>query len=169
MKLIKLVQAKLDQLNPRERKLVTWGVTFLGLCAVWFVLIDPALQTLNGAEERRAQLVEKTARVKRAAMDLQDLQGTRSRVILKADDALSQLRTLLQENQLGGSAEIGRNETGAVEVTFQEASVVQWLRWLTQTEGLSNLTLLEAQISKGQAGVVSGSLVFDLLESEQAK
>lgn len=168
MNLIPAFKNKLDQLNERERRLVTWGSVFAGVCILWFVLLDPAIAVLTSANQKQAELVNKVAQVKRAAMELNALQGTRSKVVVKEEEALPRLTSLLGEEGLSTTTAVSRSESGAIEVSLSKAPVASVLKWLVQAESLSNLTLEDAQLNKEEAGLVSGSIVFNLNASGSA-
>lgn len=162
MNLIPTLKSKLDQLNERERRLVTWGAGFVGLCVLWFALIDPAIDVLSKADQQKSELVNKVAQVKRAALELNALQGTRSKVVLKEEETLPRLTSLLSEGGLAATSSVSRSESGAIEVSLKQAPVAGLLQWLVQAESLSNLVLEDAQLVKEEAGLVSGSIVFNL-------
>lgn len=161
MKLILAIKDKLDQMNERERRVVTWGSVFVGLCLLWFVLLEPAINTLASANQKQAELVDKAAQVKRAALELEALKSTRSQVIIKDEEALPRLTNLLSQEGLS-AAQVNRTESGAIEVNLEQAPVVGVLKWLVQSESLTNLLLEDAQIIKDDDGLVSGSFLFSL-------
>lgn len=161
MKLILAIKDKLDQMNERERRVVTWGSVFVGLCLLWFVLLEPAINTLASANQKQAELVGKAAQVKRAALELEALKSTRSQVIIKDEEALPRLTNLLSQEGLS-AAQVNRTESGAIEVNLEQAPVVGVLKWLVQSESLTNLLLEDAQIIKDDDGLVSGSFLFSL-------
>ncbi|WP_370260614.1 type II secretion system protein GspM [Limnobacter sp.] len=147
---------RLDQLNPRERKLVTWGGLVAGLLVLWLVLLEPAWLTVQKAPENQAALVDKAALVMRAAQDLEALRGTRSRVVVRNEDLDTRIQQMLLEHGIAEQATLRRTEEGDMRVEFTGTSATGWLAWLAQVEGISSLTLAQAEMSKDEAGIVSG-------------
>ena len=93
--LLTKAQNQLDQLNTRERKLVTWGGAVAIALIGWFVLIEPAMVTIQQAPANQAALVDKAGQVMRAALDLEALRGARSRVVVPESDLQARLQQLL--------------------------------------------------------------------------
>ena len=106
--LLTQIQTRLDQLNTRERKLVTWGGTVALALIGWFVLLEPAIVTIQQAPANQAALVDKAGQVMRAAQDLEALRGARSRVVVPESDLQVRLQQLLEEQGEQAPQDIGR-------------------------------------------------------------
>lgn len=168
MSLSNKIQSRLDELNPRERKLVTWGGATAAIMIGWFVLIDPAMTNLQGSANRIEELSRKTASVQRAALDLNELKGSRSRINVGKEDVLPRLQTLANQEGLGSSVTLKRLEDGLIELQAEQASVAGILQWLAQAEGLSNINIGQINLTKGEAGLVSGSIAVEVQNSGAA-
>ncbi|HEX4880681.1 MAG TPA: type II secretion system protein GspM, partial [Limnobacter sp.] len=147
---------RLDQLNPRERKMVTWGGAIAAALVLWLVLLEPAIVTIRQAPANQAALVDKAAQVMRAAQDLDALRGTRSRVVVRDEDLNARLAQMLSEQGIAEQAEVRRTEEGELLVEFKQVAVSGLLAWLSQVEGISSVSLVQSELTKQEAGIVSG-------------
>lgn len=154
------VQGRLDELNPRERKLVGYGALLTGLILCWWVLIDPAMRTLEGSAARLEALAQKAGAVERAAQDLQALQGARSRVQVQPAELNTRLARLLADEGLKDSTTLTRSEEGMLRLDLNSAPAGAVLKWLAQAEALSGVKTAEMKVQKQDAGVVSGYILF---------
>lgn len=154
------LQGKLDELNPRERKLVSYGGGLSALVIVWFVLVDPAVATLTGSEQRIQALVQKAGAVERAAQNLEALRGARSRVQVQSSELDTRLKRILTDEGITDGATVDRTEEGMIRVNLQQVPAGALLKWLAQAETLSGLKTSELKLQKTDAGVVSGEVVF---------
>lgn len=158
--LLQQLQGKLDELNPRERKLVNYGGGLSALIVVWFVLVDPAVTTLTGADQRIEALVQKAGAVERAAQNLEALRGARSRVQVQSSELDTRLKRILSDEGITEGATVDRTEEGIIRVSLQQVPAGAFLKWLAQAETLSGLKASELKLQKTDAGVVSGELMF---------
>lgn len=163
--LVNKIQNRLDQLNTRERKLVTHGGALAAVLIAWFVLIEPALLTVQQAPTNQAALVDKAGQVMRAAQDLEALRGARSRVVVPESDLQARLQQLLDEQGIAEQANLVRTEEGDIRVEFNNVSANGFLAWLARAEAISSLNLNMAEVEKVEAGVVQGYVT--LLPSTQ--
>lgn len=154
------LQGRLDELNSRERKLVNYGGGLSVLVVVWFVLIDPAVTTLTGSDQRIQALVQKAGAVERAAQNLETLRGARSRVQVQSSELDTRLKRILTDEGITQGAAVERTEEGMIRVSLQQVPAGAFLKWLGQAETLSGLKTSELKLQKIDAGVVSGELVF---------
>ncbi|WP_334119035.1 type II secretion system protein GspM [Limnobacter sp.] len=154
--LVNKLQNRLDQLNTRERKLVTHGGSLAAVLIAWFVLIEPALLTVQQAPANQAALVDKAGQVMRAAQDLEALRGARSRVVVPESDLQARLQQLLDEQGITEQANLVRTEEGDIRVEFNNVSASGFLAWVARAEAISSLTLNMAEVEKVEAGVVKG-------------
>lgn len=154
--LLNKLQAQLDQLNTRERKLVTYGGALAAALITWFVLIEPAWLTVQQAPANQAALVDKAGQVMRAAQDLEALRGARSRVVVPESDLQARLQQLLEEQGIAEQATLMRAEEGDIRVEFNNVSATGFLAWLARTEAISSLKLNLAEVEKVEAGVLKG-------------
>ena len=150
------IQTQLDQLNTRERKLVTYGGALAAALVTWFVLIEPAWVTVQQAPATQVALVDKAAQVMRAAQDLEALRGARSRVVVPDSDLQARLQQLLDEQGINEQALLTRTEEGDIRVEFTKVSASGFLAWLARAESISSLNLNLAEIEKAEAGVLNG-------------
>lgn len=151
---------RLDQLNARERALVTYGGALAAVLITWFVLIEPAWQTVQQAPSNQAALVDKAGQVMRAAQDLEALRGARSRVVVPDTDLQKRLEELLVEQGIAEQSSLIRTEEGDIRVEFSQVSASGFLAWLVRAEAISSLKANIGEIEKGQAGELSGYLSF---------
>lgn len=154
--LLNKAQAQLDQLNSRERKLVTYGGALAAILIGWFVLIEPALLTVQQGPANQAALVDKAGQVMRAAQELEALRGARSRVVVPESDLQSRLQQLLDEQGIAEQATLVRTEEGDIRVEFNNVSASGFLAWTARAEAISSLTLNIAEVEKVEAGVLKG-------------
>lgn len=150
------IQTQLDQLNTRERKLVTYGGALAAALVTWFVLIEPAWVTVQQAPATQVALVDKAAQVMRAAQDLEALRGARSRVVVPDSDLQARLQQLLDEQGINEQALLTRTEEGDIRVEFTKVSASGFLAWVARAESISSLNLTLAEIEKAEAGVLNG-------------
>ncbi|HEX4918993.1 MAG TPA: type II secretion system protein GspM, partial [Limnobacter sp.] len=132
---------RLDQLNPRERKLVTWGGGVACLLVLWLVLLEPAWLTVQQAPANQAALVDKAAQVMRAAHELEALRGTRSRVVVRNEDLDTRISQMLAERGIAEQANMRRTEEGELRIEFKQVAVSGLLTWLSQVESISSVKL----------------------------
>lgn len=154
--LLNRAQAQLDQLNTRERKLVTYGGALAAVLITWFVLIEPAMVTVQQAPANQAALVDKAGQVMRAAQDLEALRGARSRVVVPESDLQARLQDLLDEQGIAEQGTLVRTEEGDIRIDFANVSASGFLAWLARAESISSLTLNLAEVEKVEAGVLNG-------------
>lgn len=157
-KLMATIQNQLDSLNPRERKLVIGMGLFIGVVFTWLVLIEPAINQLNGADARRAALLDKANKVMLAADNLEAMRGTRSQVTVQAEELNSRLSKLAADNGLRNQLALSEANNGEIEVTLSEAPAAGVLRWMAQVDSLGNVSIEAAELTKNAAGVISGKL-----------
>ena len=150
------IQAQLDQLNTRERKLVTYGGALAAALVTWFVLIEPAWVTVQQAPATQAALADKAGQVMRAAQDLEALRGARSRVVVPESDLQARLQQLLEEQGINEQAMLTRTEEGDIRVEFTKVSASGFLAWLVRAESISSLTLNLSEVEKAEAGLLNG-------------
>lgn len=158
--LLNQLRGKLDELNPRERKLVNYGGSLSALILIWFLLIDPAVTTLTGSDQRIEALVQKAGAVERAAQNLEALRGARSRVQVQSSELDARLRRILVDEGITEGATVDRTEEGMIRVSLEQVSAGAFLKWLAQAETLSGLKTSELKLQKTDAGIVTGELVF---------
>lgn len=154
--LLNKAQAQLDQLNTRERKLVIYGGALAAVLIGWFVLIEPALLTVQQAPANQAALVDKAGQVMRAAQDLEALRGARSRVVVPESDLQARLQQLLEEQGIAEQAALIRTEEGDIRVEFNRVSASGFLAWMARAEAISSINLNLAEVEKVEAGVLKG-------------
>lgn len=150
------MQNQLDQLNARERKLVTYGGALAAVLVTWFVLIEPAWLTVQQAPAAQAALVDKAGQVMRAAQDLEALRGARSRVVVPESDLQARLQQLIEEQGINEQAALTRTEEGDIRVEFSNVSASGFLAWVARAESISSLTLNLAEVEKAEAGLLNG-------------
>lgn len=161
------LQDKLDQLSPRERKLLTYGGGLCALAFTWLVLIEPALLTIQRAPANQEALVSKAGQVMRAAQELDTLKSARSRVVVPEDNLQDRIGQLLAENGIAETAALQRTEEGDLRVEFSQTSASAVLAWMAQIDGISSVDVHQVEIEKTEAGLLSGYLV--LLPNQTAR
>lgn len=154
------IQARLDQLNSRERKLVSYGSVVVAAALAWFVLIEPAWMTVRQAPANQAALVDKAGQVMRAAQDLDALRAARSRVVVPESDLQTRIQQLLVEHGIAEQAMLTRSEDGNLRIEFSNAPATGFLAWLARIEAISNLKINLAEIEKTEAGLLKGYMIL---------
>lgn len=158
--LLNKAHAQLDQLNPRERKLVLYGGALAALLITWFVLLEPAIVTVQQAPATQAALVDKAGQVMRAAQELETLRGTRSRVVVPQTDVQQRLQVLLNEQGIADNTSLVQTEEGDIRLELNNVSATGFLAWLVQAESISSLRINTAEIEKTGAGVLRGHVTL---------
>jgi type II secretory pathway component PulM len=152
--------ARFDQLNTRERKLVTYGGILATLLITWFVLIEPAMMIVQQAPAKQSALIDHVAKVMRAAEDLDVLRGSRSRFLVAEGNLQTRLQQLLEEQGIAEQAKLFRTEEGDIRVEFTGVSASGFLAWLAVTESIPSVSLNQAEMSKVDVGILSGSVTL---------
>ena len=151
---------RLDQLSAREYKVVAYGSAVVAALITWFLLIEPAMLTIQQAPANQAALVDKAGQVMLAAQDLEALRGTRSRVVVAESDIQARLQQLLNEKGIAEQANLIRTEEGDTRVEFSNVSASGFLAWVAGAEAISNVTVNTAEIEKVEAGVLTGHVTL---------
>ena len=135
---------------------MTYGGALAAVLIAWFVLIEPALLTIQQGPANQAALVDKAGQVMRAAQDLEALRGARSRVVVPESDLQARLQQLLEEQGIAEQATLVRTEEGDIRVEFDNVPASGFLAWMARAEAISSITLNQAEVEKVQAGVLKG-------------
>ena len=156
------VYAQLDQLNPRERKLVGYCAAVVLLTITGLVLIEPAWRTLEHGPANQSALVSKAAQVMRAADELEALRSVRSRVQVKESDIQARLTQLLTETGIEQHAKLQRTEDGVLHVHFDSVSASAFLAWLAKTQAIASLRILRMEMEKISAVLLKGQVALQI-------
>ena len=121
------LQARWDALAGRERLLVLLAATLVGLAALWWLALAPALATLRAAEVQHRLLDAQLQQMRGLQAQATALQAQPR---LGGDDAQRTLDALLRQ-KLGASAQMSVAGDRA-SVTLKGASADALAQWLTQ-------------------------------------
>ncbi len=132
--------ARWQTLAPREQRSVALLASALGLVAVWFITVAPALNALQESSQRRAQLTQQHAHLLSLQAKAQALQ---QQTLLSREEALRRLQ--------GISAVPGMQlhvQGERVSVQLKAVSAPALAQWLTQARTQAQALPLEAHLTR---------------------
>jgi len=144
-------------LPPRERSAIALAAAVVGLAALWWIALSPALATLRGAPAQHRSLDAQLSRMRSLAAQAQALQAQPR---ISITDAPRLLETSVQE-RLGGTARLvvaGERAT----LTLTGASGDALAQWLTQARVNARALPGEARLNRNANGLWDGTLVLTL-------
>jgi general secretion pathway protein M len=133
-------RARWQTLAPREQRSVALLASVLGLVAVWFIAVAPALNALQESSQRRAQLTQQHAHLLSLQAKAQSLQ---KQTPLSREEALRRLQgiTAVPGMQLHVQGE-------RVSVQLKAVSAPALAQWLTQARTQAQALPLEAHLTR---------------------
>jgi general secretion pathway protein M len=146
-------QAWWPELAPREQRLVIGASVVLGLAALWWIALAPALRTLSAAPAEHARLdaqLQQMANLQAQAKVLQS-QPRASR-----DDALRNLESSVHQN-LGGAAQLqsaGAGEGATIAVRGVPAESLA--QWFAQARSNAHAVAREAHLTRSSTQPATG-------------
>ena len=144
-------QARWQGLSARERLSVS---VFFSLLAIWLfvsIAISPALQTLNSAEQQRAEVAQQVVQMRALQQRAQELQKTKP---LSRDESLRSLQSI---TPTGNPALQMTIQGDRVLVQLKNLSASQLATWLAQAKSNAQALPDEVHISRAAASSVSAS------------
>jgi general secretion pathway protein M len=150
-------RAQWQLLSAREQS----GLRALGgllvLALAWWVLVAPALNTLNPNNSQRASLAQQHAHMLALQAQAQQLQ---TRTPLARDEALRQLQSI---SPAAGSVQV-EPQGERVTVQLKAVPAAALAQWLSQARAQAQALPLEAHLTRNNAGPAQwdGSLVLRL-------
>jgi general secretion pathway protein M len=154
--------ARFGALAPREQRAVQVAVTVLGLALAWWVLLAPALDTLQKAPAQRVQLEQQRDRMLALQLRAQALQA---QATLPSADALQALESAVAALGSGASLQVAGD---VATVRLQKVNADALAQWLVQPATGVRLQPVEARWVRDSAAVPSwsGTLVYRLPAGE---
>ena len=144
-------QARWQGLSARERLLVS---ILLGLFGIWLfisIAISPALQTLNSAEQQRAEVAQQVVQMRALQQRAQELQKTKP---LSRDESIRGLQSI---TPTGNPALQMTIQGDRVLVQLKNLSASQLATWLAQARSNAQALPDEVHISRSTSSSVSAS------------
>ena len=155
-------KARWDALAPRERLLVRGALILIGIALLWWLLLAPALHTLQRAGAEQRQLAQQLEQMKRLQSQAEAL---KSQPKLARDEALRALQTSVAT--LGSSAQLSL-AGGRATVILKRVPAETLAAWLTKARINARALPTDARLSldAGTAGDArwSGTVVLGLPE-----
>ena len=140
------LQTRWRALGQREQTLVRRAAMLVGLALLWWVLVAPALRTLQQADAQQRSLVGQLQRMQSLQAQAQALQ---SQPRISHDDALRALQASVKQG-LGSSAQL--NVVGdRATVTLRNAPADALAQWLAQARVNARALPSEARLVRNTA------------------
>lgn len=128
--------------SPREQQLLRLGVWLVGVTALWFLALAPALQTWREAPARQAQLDIQNHRMRQLQAQAQSLQQPRA---MTRSEATSWLEKNL--TGLGPNARISVQGDSAT-LSLQSAPAAALALWLRMARDNAQALPIQAQVEQ---------------------
>lgn len=155
-------KARWDALAPRERLLLRGAAALVGIALLWWLLLAPALHTLQRASAEQRQLAQQLEQMQRLQSQAEAL---KSQPKLARDEALRALQTSVAA--LGSGAQLNL-AGGRATVNFKRVPAETLAAWLTQARINARALPTDARLNldAGTAGDArwSGTVVLGLPE-----
>jgi len=145
-------------LAPREKRALQTASAVVGLALVWWVLLAPALATLQKAPAQRVQLEQQRDRMLALQLRAAALQA---QAALPSADALQALQSAVAALGSGASLQVVGD---VATVKLQKVGADALAQWLVQPQTGARLQPVEARWVRdpGPVPTWSGSLVYRL-------
>ena len=140
-------QARWQALGRREQRGVSVLAVLLGVLLFWSIAIAPALNTLRGSDNRRAQIGQQHAHM--LALQAQ-AQALKARTPLSRDEALRSLQSLTPGAQMQLNVQGDR-----VTVQLKAVPATTLASWLTQARSQAQALPVEAHLTRNTVGTAS--------------
>lgn len=135
-----------QQMAPRERLAVALAAAIVGLAALWWLALTPALATLRQAPSQRERLMAEVQDMQAMASQARQLQ---SHSAVSRDDALRALESATQRH-FASTAKL--NVLGdQATVTLQGAAPLALAHWLADVRANARLAPAEAHLQRQAA------------------
>ncbi len=144
-------------LPPRERSAIALAAIVVGLAALWWIALSPALATLRGAPAQHRALDAQLTRMRALAAQAQALQAQPRTNIA---DAPRLLEASVRE-RLGDTAQLVVAGDRAT-LTLSSARGDALAQWLTQVRVNARALPAEARLNRNANGLWDGTLVLTL-------
>ncbi len=148
-------RAQWQVMAPRERWTAQLGLAALALFIGWWLLLAPALRTLNQAPAKRTQLEAQLQEMQALALEAREL---RALPPVPAAQALAALQAA--SDHLGGNARLsitGERATLSLNGVTPEALQA----WMAEVRSAARARPVEAQLQRSNKGF-TGSIVLAL-------
>ena len=156
MKLPAALQARWDAMSPREQPLVLAALVLVGVAALWWLGLAPALASLRAAQRQQPQLDAQWQQMQRLQVQAKTLQAQPR---LAGDEARRLLDVAVKS--LGAAAQLAVAGE-RVTLTLKSVPADVLAPWLTQVRLNARLVPSEAHLTRSPTGHWDGTLVFSL-------
>lgn len=156
---LQALQARWQQLAPREQALVLAAAALAAAALLWWLALAPAWQTLRSAPARHAELDAQLQHMLRLQAEARQLQAQPR---ASAGDATAQLRASLAQ-RLGAQAQMSVAGDRAT-VLLKGAAPDALAQWLAQVRSNARAVPLEVRLSRSTAanpGASPGAVRWD--------
>lgn len=152
-----MMRERWNQLAVRERRLVGVAVVLVGLAAVWWILLAPALAVLKAAPARLAKLDADLQTMQRLRTQVQ---GIQAQAPLPAGEARRQLESSVQ--QVFGPGASVQVVGDRATVTLRGVAAEAVPSWMAQVRANARTQTLEMRLNRSAPGRWDGSIVVGL-------
>jgi general secretion pathway protein M len=150
------LQARWQNVSPREQRLLLLALSGVALALVWWVAVAPALAVLKTAPQQHAVLDAQLQQMQRLQAQATSL---RAQPVVPADDARQALEASLKP--LGASAQMVV-QVERVTVTLKAAAPDALAQWLATARQNARTLPTEARLTRNAAGAWDGVVVLQL-------
>jgi general secretion pathway protein M len=150
------LQARWQNVSPREQRLLLLALGAVALALVWWVAVAPALAVLKTAPQQHAVLDAQLQQMQRLQAQATSL---RAQPVVPADDARQALEASLKP--LGASAQMVV-QVERVTVTLKAAAPDALAQWLATARQNARTLPTEARLTRNAAGAWDGVVVLQL-------
>jgi general secretion pathway protein M len=151
------LEARWNELAPREKTLVAAATALVLLALIWFIALGPALATLRGADEKHRALDAQLQQMRSLQTQAKSLQSQPR----QSHDEAVRLLELSVRQRLGTTGRVLiAGDRATVTLTGTGADALA--QWLTQARVNARATPGEAHLSRNAAGMWEGTLVLTL-------
>ena len=171
------VQAWWRDLSNQERKLLRLCLVVIVAAAVWWVALQPALNSIAQSRQRIPMLREDVAQVQAYILEAQALQQQRSGRVDSAS-ILQFLHSSLKRAGLQDAVDISQSSVSDTplaqwEIHAHNASAALFMAWLAELPYLLHLQIVQVELARGndqgrdRPGQVSGRVLLRQHGKEQ--
>ncbi len=142
-------------LAPRERRLLALAAAVVGLAALWWIALAPALGTLRQSEARHRALDQEWQHMQQLQAQAQELKSSPR---MTRQEALQALEAGVRQ-RLGAAAQL-QVQGDRATLTLKGVPAQALADWLTQTRLNARMLPSEAHLSRNTGGS-AGPVLWD--------